>query len=160
MFVNKDFILLPELADKLDKRLSYICNSIIGIKNYDNPNIIKMGENTFILKSIAEQIFKNTNISQIEFTDFSRMIPLPYLEKEFKFNKLYCIKKNYGSIKKFYFNTEKNNEKLIEKAFFEFNEEIYKNMKNKVWSHEKIKSLEPGTDFLQVSKLDCIIYWK
>lgn len=165
---DKNYILISELAHKSKKHISFFLNMIRKIKkNQDETHdFIKYGQHLFVHKDSQGWTPKyKVFIKNNKFEDYSKCLPLTYLINEYKFNKLFCEKMNYGETIEYKFSTKKGEPYI--KVFFKFNDETYNKIYNKTWYLAKLSELEElekqekqeDWDYLVVSNNYCIILY-
>lgn len=153
-FFDSNYVNLSEVCDKLNIHIA-IFSSWNNDELKDSPEehkIIKRGASLFIHKDCPRFKFYKKRLENIKMTDYSDMLPLDYLKREFNFNENYIS--NLGEIIKMNFKKKQNKSNAVTTKFLKFRPEIRERIKNKTWSEIRAQEATEfkDLDLFQVNK--------
>ena len=143
MFINSNFVYIDEAQQKLNVTKNWLIMAFKKNPDFEDAGlVIKIGNCRFF--DCVQNPFKH---KITDFTDFSRLLPLAYLKRNFGFDPNFC---KFGKVVEFF-----------GKKWFEFDSEFYNAHKRDVWYHCKADKLDDFKDFktIQVSKNDFIVIY-
>lgn len=153
MFLTNDYILTAEFSKKLNISINNFSNWYNQYPDLvDTGYLVKLGDCTFFRKSI-KLLFPRWKkaLKELEFTDFSNILPLQYL------------KTNYSFDEKFFDKGERC--VIAGKTMFRFDKEFADFHRNKVWYkmtnnelNETLKEVE-DLEYFKVRPKIYVVYY-